>query len=83
MAKRVNFKVTPEQERVLHYLSMWVRVKGRYPVPLKPEDMLIHPNDTSTYPFTEHMLVWDDRSDDVCMEIVREAEALIEKVHHG
>ena len=83
MAKRVGFTVTPEQERVLHYLSMWVRVKGRYPVPLKLEDMLIHPDDTDAYPFTEHMLAWDDDSDDICMEIVREAETLIEKVRHG
>lgn len=83
MAKRVGFPVTPEQVRVLHYLSMWVRVKGRYPVPLKPEDMLIHPDDKDVHPFTERMLVWDDRSDDVCMEIVREAETLIEKVRHG
>lgn len=77
MAKCVGFAVTTEQERVLHYLSMWVRVKGCYPVPLKPEDMSIHPDDKDAYPSSEHMLVWDDRSDDVCMEIVREAESRI------
>ncbi len=77
MAKAVNFSVTPKQERVLYYLSMWVRIKGRFPAPLKPQDMKIHPDDVHTYPYQEHRLVWDETSDDVCMEIIHEAEARI------
>lgn len=79
MAKAVDFVVTPEQERVLYYLSMWVRVKGRFPVPLKPQDMKIHPDDAVSYPYEEYRLVWDETSDDVCMDIIREAEARIVK----
>jgi len=83
MAKAVGFTVTPEQERVLYYLSMWVRIKGRFPVPLKPQDMKIHPDDVASYPYEEHRLVWDDTSDNVCVEIIREAEARIAKKRAG
>lgn len=79
MAKQVGFAVSPEQERILHYLSMWVRVKGRYPVPLKADDMKIHHDDRSANPFDEHLLVWDDRSDEICVDIFREAEQRIDE----
>jgi hypothetical protein len=78
MAKHVGFEVDLEQERVLHYLSMWVRVKGRYPVPLKPDDMKIHDADKSANPFEEHLLVWNERSDEICVDIFREAELRID-----
>ena len=83
MAKEVQFAVTAEQEKILYYLSMWVRVKGRYPVPLKPDDMKIHPDDIIANPWTEHLLVWDDKSDDLCMEIVRAAESRISSAKSG
>ena len=81
MADEVCFAVTPEQKKVLHYLSMWVRVKGRYPVPLRLSDMKIHPSDENDNPFDAHLLVWDDNSDDQCMKLVREAETRIAAKH--
>lgn len=83
MADRVAYSVTPEQRRVLHYLSMWVKVKGRYPVPVKPDDIKIHPSDAEANPFTLHLLEWNDRSEDVTMEIIREAEARIASKRQG
>ena len=75
IAKAVGFAVTPEQERVLHYLSMWVHTKGRYPVPLNPEAMAVHPADSKGP--DQFFLHWDERSEDVCMELVKLAEARI------
>ena len=74
MADDVGFVVTPEQRKVLYYLSMWVKVKGRYPVPLRLDDMKIHVSDEAGNPFSPHLLVWDDSSDELCMELVCEAE---------
>ena len=65
MANEVGFTVTEEQKKVLHYLTMFVKVKGRYPVPLKADDMKIHTGDLDDNPFEEHLLVWNERSDEV------------------
>lgn len=83
MALNVGFQISDEQKRVLHYLSMWVRVKGRYPVPLKAEDMEIFPEDAAKFPFTKHMLAWDQRSDEVCMELIQEMETQIAAKRYG
>jgi len=79
MAKEVGFTVTEEQEKVLHYLSMFVKVKERYPVPLKADDMKIHPSDRDDNPLEEYLLVWNERSDEACMEVVIALEDFFNK----
>jgi hypothetical protein len=39
----------------------------------------IHDDDRAANPFNEHLLVWDDKSDEVCVKIFREAERRIDE----
>ena len=81
MAKDVGYKASAEQEKVLHYLSMFVRVKGRYPVPLALDDMAVHPDDRT--PFDQFALKWEERYDEVCVDIVRNLEKTIKEERHA
>lgn len=75
MAKDVGFDLVGKQDKVLHYLSMFVRVKGRYPVPLALDDMAVHPDDMT--PIDRFSLKWDENYDQICVEIVRALESAI------
>lgn len=75
MAKDVGFIVTPDQEKVLYYLSMYLLIKGRYPVPLKLHKMKLHPTDIT--PFETHGIKWDEASYEICNDMVRSLEQCI------
>lgn len=75
MAKIVSFPITEDQEKVLHYLSVYVRVKGRYPVPLTINDMELHSSDKSR--LETHAIRWEPKSDYICNDMVRRLETCI------
>ena len=77
MAKDVGFDLVGKQDKVLHYLSMFVRVKGRYPVPLALDDMRVHPEDMT--PIDKFSLKWEGDYDRICVEIVRALESTIKE----
>lgn len=75
MAKEVGFLVTPDQEKVLKYISMYVRIKGRYPVPITLDDMKMHSADIK--PFEKYGIRWNETSYEICNDMIRSLEERI------
>ena len=75
IAKEVGFPVTLDQVKVLKYLSMYVRIKGRYPIPLILDDMKMHAADITH--FEKHGIKWEETSNEICNDIVRSLEKRI------
>jgi hypothetical protein len=78
LANDVNFQITPAQQKVLYYLSGYISIKGRYPTPIKLENMKLHNNDLNAH--EEFGLRWDPEFDDVCNELIKLLETQIDKV---
>lgn len=69
----VTFCVSSEEKMILSYLSMFITVKGRYPIPKNLKQMKSPEFDNSA--FTEkYVLNWKDEYDEVCCGIVKRLE---------
>lgn len=73
MAQKFNFQTSAKERSVLHYLSMYIRVKGRYPVPLQLKDMKIE-DETPEKGLGDYVLIWESDYDDICIQMVTRLE---------